>query len=80
MLEPSVSNGMWRLGGKGTIHEGGHRVPLLMQWPRGIEAGSAFDATVSLTDLYATLADIVGRATEPGVAPTACPCCPYAAW
>ena len=62
------SNGMW-LGGKGHIQEGGHRVPLLMQWPRGIEAGSAVDATVSLTDLYATLADIVGEEPKPGVAP-----------
>ncbi len=62
------SNGMW-LGGKGHIHEGGHRVPLLMQWPRGIEAGSDVDATVSLTDLYATLADIVGEEPKPGVVP-----------
>ena len=61
-------NGMWR-GGKGAIHEGGHRVPLLLQWPRGIEAGLTVDATVSLTDMYATLADIVGEAPGPGVAP-----------
>ena len=60
-------NGGWR-GGKGTIHEGGHRVPLLMHWPQGIEAGSAVAATVSLTDLYATLADIVGEEPTPGVA------------
>ena len=62
------SNGEWR-GGKFQIHEGGHRVPLLMQWPRGIEAGSTFDATVSLTDLYATLADVLGEEPAPGVAP-----------
>ena len=61
------SSGRWR-GGKGQIHEGGHRVPLLMQWPRGIEAGSTVDATVSLTDMYATLADIVGEEAAPGVA------------
>ena len=62
------ANGAWR-GIKGDIYEGGHRVPLLMQWPRGIEAGSAIDATVSLTDVYATLADIVEEAPEPGAAP-----------
>ena len=62
------SSGRWR-GAKGQIHEGGHRVPLLMQWPRSIESGSTIDATVSLTDLYATLADIVGEEAAPGVAP-----------
>ena len=62
------TNGMWR-DGKQSIYEGGHRVPLLMQWPRGIDAGSTVDATVSLTDLYATVADIVGEEPEDGVAP-----------
>ena len=62
-----LSNGMWR-GGKGNIYEGGHRVPLLMQWPGEIEAGSTVDATVSLTDLFATLADILGEEPQPGVA------------
>ncbi len=61
------SNGMWR-GTKGQIYEGGHRVPLLMRWPTEIEAGMTVDATVSLTDLYATLADIMGEEPEPGVA------------
>ena len=63
-----MSNGHWR-GGKGHISEGGHRVPFLMQWPRGIEAGSTVAATVSLTDMYATLAGIVGEEPDPGVAP-----------
>ena len=60
-------NSTWR-DGKKSIYEGGHRVPLLMQWPKGIEVGSTVDATVSLTDMYATLADIVGEEHEPGVA------------
>ena len=62
------TNGGWR-DGKQSIYEGGHRVPLLMQWPRSIDAGSTVDATVSLTDLYATIADIVGEEPEDGVAP-----------
>ena len=62
-----MPNGQWR-GGKGHIHEGGHRVPLLMQWPRGIESGSTVAATVSLTDLYATLAEILGEEPDSGVA------------
>ena len=60
-------NSTWR-DGKKSIFEGGHRVPLFMQWPNGIEAGSTIAATVSLTDLYATLADIVGEELEHGVA------------
>ena len=61
-----LSSGGWR-GGKGQIYEGGHRVPLLMQWPRGIEGRSTVGATVTLTDLYATIADIVGEEPESGV-------------
>ena len=61
------SNGIWR-GGKFQITEGGHRVPLLMQWPQAIEEGSAVAATVSLTDLYATLAEMAGEEPRPGVA------------
>ena len=62
------SNAGWRYG-KGSIYEGGHRIPFLLQWPAAIETGSAVDATVSLTDMYATLADIVGEEPAPGIAP-----------
>ena len=63
------SNGDWR-GQKAGILEGGHRVPLLMRWPERIAAGSTTPTTVSLTDLYATLAEIVGQQEPvPGVAP-----------
>ena len=47
-------------GGKRDIYEGGHRVPFLMRWPAGIEAGSKIDITVCQTDYLATIADIVG--------------------
>ena len=60
-------NGDWR-GIKGDIHEGGHRVPLLARWPAVVPAESVSDAAVTLTDLYATLADIVGESLAPGVA------------
>ena len=62
------ANGDWR-GMKGEIHEGGHRVPFLVRWPGVVEAGSATAATVSQTDLYATLADVVGEAPDARVAP-----------
>ena len=62
------SNAEWRYG-KGSIYEGGHRIPFLLQWPAAIETGSTVAATVSLTDMYATLADIVGEEAAPGIAP-----------
>ena len=62
------SNSHWKRL-KGSIYEGGHRIPLLLQWPTAIEAGSTVNATVSLTDMYVTLADIVGEEPAPGAAP-----------
>ena len=62
------SNAEWRYG-KGSIYEGGHRIPFLLQWPAAIQAGSTIDATVSLADFYATLADILGEEPAPGIAP-----------
>lgn len=47
-------------GHKADIYEGGHRVPLIVQWPKEIRAGSSSAETVSLGDLLATCADIVG--------------------
>ena len=44
-------------GHKADIYEGGHRIPLLMQWPDAIAAGRRCDSTVSLVDLMATLAE-----------------------
>ncbi len=54
------SNADWR-GTKADIHEGGHRVPFLVRWPARVEAGQVSDALVELTDLYATVAEIVGE-------------------
>lgn len=50
-------------GHKGDIWEGGHRVPLVVRWPGHVEAGTASDRLVCLTDLFATCAEIIG--TEP---------------
>lgn len=47
-------------GHKADIYEGGHRIPYLISWPDGISAGSTCDQLVSLSDLYATLADYFG--------------------
>ena len=47
-------------GGKRSILEGGHRVPLLVRWPAKIEAGSTSDSLVCLSDMMATYAAITG--------------------
>ncbi|BDS06100.1 hypothetical protein NT6N_11400 [Oceaniferula spumae] len=48
----------WR-GQKGDIHEAGHRVPFIAKWPGHISASSSSSETVCMTDLFATIADIV---------------------
>nr|WP_324292060.1 hypothetical protein [uncultured Sphaerochaeta sp.] len=40
--------------------KGGHRVPLLMRWPKVIQPGSTCNQIVSLCDLFATLAEYLG--------------------
>jgi arylsulfatase A-like enzyme len=46
-------------GVKADIYEGGHRVPLLMEWPGKIPKGKTCDRLVCLSDLMATLADLL---------------------
>jgi arylsulfatase A len=56
-------------GLKRDLLEGGHRVPFIASWPDGgINGGRRIDAMLSLTDLFATIAGIVGVPLEEGVA------------
>ncbi len=56
-------------GLKRDLLEGGHRVPLIATWPQGgIDGGRRVDATLSLTDLLATIAGIVGVPLAAGTA------------
>jgi arylsulfatase A-like enzyme len=47
-------------GGKGSIYEGGHRVPFVVRWPARVQAGVTSDALTTFTDMMATFAAIVG--------------------
>ena len=47
-------------GTKGTLLEGGVRVPLVMQWPDVIAAGSKTDGMVSLMDIVPTAIAVAG--------------------
>ena len=48
----------WR-GFKRDDWEGGHRVPLIVRWPKRVEKGQVSDQLVNLTDIMATCAAIV---------------------
>ncbi len=53
-------NADWR-GHKADIYEGGHRVPFIVRWPGHVAAASSSDRTLCTTDLFATVAEIVGQ-------------------
>jgi len=55
-------------GMKADIHEGGHRVPLLARWPGRVPAGRVEAGLLCLTDLFATLASILGLELPEGSA------------
>jgi len=46
--------------GKGTLYEGGTRVPLLWSWAGQIQPGSLTDAVVGPIDIYPTVIDLLG--------------------
>lgn len=58
-VDPRVSNAPFR-GSKGTLLEGGIRVPFIMTWPKGIKAGSKYNQPVSALDLTPTFVALAG--------------------
>lgn len=48
-------------GMKSDAWEGGHHVPYLLRWPDKVKAGSFSKEITTLTDLFATVADITGQ-------------------
>ncbi len=53
------ASGGWR-GMKRDAWEGGHRVPFIARWPGRIPKGQVTDQMTNTTDIFATLASIVG--------------------
>lgn len=51
--------------GKGTLYEGGTRVPLMVMWPGRVQPGTTTDAVVGAVDLYPTVLDLLGIAPNP---------------
>jgi arylsulfatase A-like enzyme len=56
---PPTSNAPLRAG-KGTLYEGGTRVPLMWAWAGHIKPGTTSAAVVGHVDLYPTLLDLLG--------------------
>ena len=56
---PPTNNSPLR-DGKGTLYEGGTRVPLMWSWPGHIPGGAQSDAVVGHIDFYPTLLELVG--------------------
>lgn len=48
-------------GLKGTVREGGHRIPFIASWPGVIEAGTQSEETISALDIVATIAAVSGQ-------------------
>ncbi|MEM8765258.1 MAG: sulfatase-like hydrolase/transferase [Bacteroidota bacterium] len=55
-------------GLKGDIYEGGHRIPFIWYWPKNIKEKTSTDRLVSFTDVFATLANLVGFELPPNTA------------
>ncbi|NQU45161.1 sulfatase [bacterium] len=51
--------------GKGSIYEGGIRVPLIVRWPGRIAPGTTSDAVVGCIDVYPTVLDLISLAPNP---------------
>jgi arylsulfatase A-like enzyme len=53
-------------GGKGTLYEGGIRVPFIVRWPGVVRAGATSDVPVAHVDVYPTFVDIAGARPRSG--------------
>ncbi len=60
-----VTNNHPLRSGKGSLYEGGIRVPLIVRWPREAKAGAECDEPVCSTDFYPTILDIAGLPPDP---------------
>jgi len=51
-------------GMKGDAFEGGHRVPLIVRYPKKVKAGSVSNVTTSLANFMATCSELVGEKSD----------------
>ena len=53
-------------GNKGSVYEGGVRVPLFVRWPGKFPAGATVNAMAQYVDLFPTLCEIIGAPLPAG--------------
>jgi arylsulfatase A-like enzyme len=58
---PEANNGVLRAG-KGSVYEGGIRVPGIIEWPAKIRQPRVVDFPANTSDIYPTLAELLGIA------------------
>jgi len=46
-------------GSKADLWDGGHRIPFIVKWPGKVKPGSTSNQLICLTDLFATLSDVL---------------------
>ncbi|MEO0416276.1 MAG: sulfatase-like hydrolase/transferase, partial [Verrucomicrobiota bacterium] len=59
----ALGSSVWnagKKGGKGSLNEGGSRVPLFVRWPGVAEAGKDLDQLSRHIDIFPTLAEVAG--------------------
>ncbi len=64
--ELDVTNNFPLRHGKGALYEGGVRVPLVLRWDRGNQAGRVVDEQVTHVDFYGTIAELCDVPLDPG--------------
>jgi len=64
---PSTLHGRKISGRKGTLLEGGSRVPLIANWPGVVPKGKVNDDLIDFSDMFATIAELAGAKLPPGV-------------
>lgn len=62
---PPTNNAPLR-DGKGTLYEGGTRVPLMVMWPGVVPAGEECQALMHAVDLYPTVLELTGLKAKAG--------------
>ncbi len=65
---PDVGSASGLRGRKGSIYEGGLRVPAIIEWPAKIRSPRTSDVIATTSDIYPTLLDLLGI-EPPGKAP-----------
>ncbi|TLD68696.1 sulfatase [Phragmitibacter flavus] len=63
----SYTNNAPLRAGKGTLYEGGVRVPLIARWPGKVAAGKTSEVALSTIDFLPTFAALAGAAVPPDV-------------